>query len=255
MLSRVRRRRWRPWGSILGVRSAAIKGFVLCGRVPPVPFTLHFEPVAPLRIFRLMKRALAIWTCSLFAAVPLLAQTAPEVEEKLERHTRDIEALIAANAELQRRVTALSAEVDRLREQQARAANNTAIEGVRDDLRKLAEKVQEVDRKRVNDMKEVTTQFDKLEQAIKTAAKSAAPSRPTPAPAPEPTPRVQGPGLEYVVKPGDTLSVILTQANARFRADGLRNSVTQQQVVEANPGLDPNRIRTGQKIFIPQPEK
>jgi LysM repeat protein len=38
--------------------------------------------------------------------------------------------------------------------------------------------------------------------------------------------------------------------NAEFKKLG-KKQVTQKQVLAANPGLNPNNIRVGQKIFIP----
>jgi LysM repeat protein len=53
-------------------------------------------------------------------------------------------------------------------------------------------------------------------------------------------------GYEYKVAQGDTLSNI---AKA-YRAQGIK--VTADQILTANPGLDP-KIKVGQKIFIPAP--
>ena len=54
-------------------------------------------------------------------------------------------------------------------------------------------------------------------------------------------------GYEYEVKAGDTLSLIV-QA---YRKQGVK--VTSALVIKANPGLNPNRLFTGKKIFIPDP--
>ncbi len=48
-------------------------------------------------------------------------------------------------------------------------------------------------------------------------------------------------GIEYTVKPGDTLGKIIT-----------RNGSKQNWILYANPGLDPDKIFVGQKIFVPQ---
>ena len=48
-------------------------------------------------------------------------------------------------------------------------------------------------------------------------------------------------GYEHVVRSGETLSVIARQYG-----------VTVQAIVEANELADPNTLRTGQKLFIPQ---
>ena len=45
---------------------------------------------------------------------------------------------------------------------------------------------------------------------------------------------------EYIVKPGDTLFLISKRTNYR-----------QSAIVAANPGLNPNRLRVGQKLNLP----
>ncbi len=65
-------------------------------------------------------------------------------------------------------------------------------------------------------------------------AQSAPVARPAPPPAPI------GPHYEYVVEPGQTLSLI---------AKGFDTTVAK--ILAANPGLKPNRLRVGQKLIIP----
>ena len=48
-----------------------------------------------------------------------------------------------------------------------------------------------------------------------------------------------------MVKPGETLSAILQAC----RDQNIK--VTQKQIIDANPGLKPDLLRPGQKIFIP----
>lgn len=48
-------------------------------------------------------------------------------------------------------------------------------------------------------------------------------------------------GIEYTVKSGDTLGKIIS-----------RNGSKQDWVLYANPGLDPDKIHVGQKLFVPQ---
>jgi phage tail protein X len=54
-------------------------------------------------------------------------------------------------------------------------------------------------------------------------------------------------GFEYVIKSGDTLDAIV-QA---YREKNVKVSVSQ--ILNANPGLKAERLRVGQKIFIPAP--
>lgn len=57
------------------------------------------------------------------------------------------------------------------------------------------------------------------------------------------TPPPECDGLYYVVRPGDTLYSI-----------AMRYSVTVAQLIEANPGIDPNNLMVGQLICIPKGE-
>ena len=52
----------------------------------------------------------------------------------------------------------------------------------------------------------------------------------------------------YVVQSGDTLSVIVQAYNEK----GIK--VTTKQILKANPGLVPEKMKVGQKIFIPAPK-
>lgn len=68
-----------------------------------------------------------------------------------------------------------------------------------------------------------------------------APAHPSRAAAPERTPPAEiGPHYEYVVEPGQTLSLI---------AKGFDTTIAK--IVAANPGLKPDRLRVGQKLIIP----
>lgn len=54
-------------------------------------------------------------------------------------------------------------------------------------------------------------------------------------------------GYEYVIQSGDTLSSV-AQA---YREKNIK--VTVDQILKANPGLNANKLKVGQKIFIPTP--
>ena len=54
-------------------------------------------------------------------------------------------------------------------------------------------------------------------------------------------------GYEYSIQRNDNLSII---AKA-YRDQGIK--VTTDQILKANPGLDPKNLKVGQKIFIPAP--
>jgi LysM repeat protein len=52
-------------------------------------------------------------------------------------------------------------------------------------------------------------------------------------------------GVEHVIKQGETLSGIL----AACREQHIK--VTRKQILEANPGLNPDLLIPGKKLFIP----
>jgi nucleoid-associated protein YgaU len=64
----------------------------------------------------------------------------------------------------------------------------------------------------------------------------------TPAPAPTPTPSVAASG-EYVVREGDSLWIIASRT--------LGNGARWAEIAKANPGLDADRLRVGQKLRLP----
>ncbi|MCS7090795.1 MAG: LysM peptidoglycan-binding domain-containing protein [Verrucomicrobiota bacterium] len=207
-------------------------------------------------IVRLMSQWRYFGITMLLGAVVAGAGQDAALEERLNRMEGHIRDLLTAQADLQKRINTLVRELDELREQ-IRAGNGDRA--TQADLRRLSEAVQEVDRKRRED-------FEKIRQEIQHLAKvlvqPAPPSR-TSTRGLEERPSVirsasgtktstvaqsAEVGYEYVVKPGDTLHAIL-QA---YREQGIQVSLTQ--VLQANPGLNPNRLQVGQKIFIPAPQ-
>ena len=204
-----------------------------------------------------MKRCSLIIFLLFLLNIPVLAQTGgltAEQEEKIKRLSSDVETLLADNASLRKKISDLSDEVARLRQDQNKPGADAALSAVRDDMRKLAEKIQEVDKKRIDDSKTVSEELSRIEKGLRGVASTV--SRPTPKPTkPENEPAApSGPVGEYEVKAGDSLLKIMTMANARFKDEG-RKSITLKQIQDANPGLNPDKLRAGQKIYIPIPEK
>jgi len=59
------------------------------------------------------------------------------------------------------------------------------------------------------------------------------------------TPAVSANGYDYEVKSGDTVGGIAR----KYQKQGVK--VTVSQILKANPGLNPNALYVGKKIFIP----
>ena len=118
-----------------------------------------------------------------------------------------------------------------------------------DDLKKLAAQVQEIDKKRQADNEQILKTIEKLGKVSggSTAHKSApAVSNTTSTDNPAPSTGPQK-GYDYTIVAGDTVAAI---AKA-YRAQGVK--VTTTQILAANPGLNPNSLIVGKKIFIPDP--
>ncbi len=167
-------------------------------------------------------------------------------EERLNQLGGKIEDLIASHEAQRKRVAELAREIDSLRDQQSKPTGNFASQ---EDLKRLADAVKEVDRKRMDDNEKIHTDLMKLSKSL---------SVPLPKPIRKPVtaPSDQPPTdksarkedfAEYVVQSGDTLSVII-QA---YREKNVK--VTVEQIIKANPGLVPEKMKIGQKILIPLP--
>jgi len=184
-----------------------------------------------------MKRFLAAAAAlSLLASVPLFAQDAA-TEERINKLNGQIEELMTAHRTLQKQLSELAQRVDDLREQSGKP---NASYLTHEDLKPLADAIREVDRKRIQDAENIQKTLLNIRQLVaQTPTK-----KPEKAVVKDERPQK---GFEYQVQPGDTLSTIL-QA---YREKNVK--VTLDQVLKANPGLKPERMKVGETIFIPAP--
>ena len=177
-------------------------------------------------------------------------------EERYKKLNSAVESLIEENASLRKKLQQLSDRLGSMRDEQAKAASNSSVQ---DDLKRLAEKIQEVDRKRESDMKQVATELDKIAKLAAGEGPSKGPGRISRQPkggdneAPATQKPIPTKGYTYKVQQGDYLSTIVSAYNAEFKKNGMK-PITQQQVINANPGLNPNKMGPGREIFIPMPE-
>ena len=197
--------------------------------------------------FRFMKPiSFLIVTLALWAPSDLRAQDAA-TEERLNKLSGQIEDLMAARTADQKRISELSRELESVREQPAKPTANYATQ---EELKRLAEAVKEIDRKRLEDYDKIRAEILKLGKTLSAPLappKKNAPATPSDSPVSD-KPVAPEKGFEYVIQPGDTLSVIV-QA---YREKNVK--VTVDQILKANPGLKPDKLRPGQKIFIPAPQ-
>jgi len=214
-----------------------------------------------------MKRAFILFVLPVFLLhLPVMAQDAPsspasnaaaiaakqDAEERYKRLAADLQAVQSDNETLHAKITSMEQEIQALHDAQTRPADNS---GIQDELKRLAEKIQEVDKKRLEDKDAISEQIRKsiagLEKLMDSAPASAHQSGPKPAVVPEPVPAEKG--YSYTIKDGDTLGEIVKAYNADFKSKGLK-TITLRQAKEANPNVDWTRLRVGQKIVIPKPD-
>lgn len=191
-----------------------------------------------------MKRILSVF---FILAVSLALGRAQDdaTQQQLNKLSGQIQDLTDAQALQAKRLDALEKEISDLRDK------SSGTPGVStDDLQKLADQVQEIDKKRQADKELILKEIEKLGKV--SGSGSGRKSSPTVSttPADGPTPAATGPqkGYDYTIQRGDTLLAIVKA----YRDQGIK--VTTDQVLRANPGLDPKSLIVGKKIFIPAPQ-
>jgi predicted RNase H-like nuclease (RuvC/YqgF family) len=213
-----------------------------------------------------MKRAFILLAISLSlagrnAAAPDTGPAAPTTaagiaaqeaaEERYKRMAADIQALQTDNESLKAKIASLEQKIDDLRQLQTAAASNP---GAQEDLKRLAEKIVLVDKKREEDKQAISEEIRRSISGLeRTLAGAGASARvPSPKAPPETEPVASGNDVSYTIKDGDTLSVIVHAYNADFKSKGWK-TITLKQAMDANPKVDWSRLRVGQKIIIPRP--
>lgn len=181
------------------------------------------------------------------AGAPQLRAQDAATTERLEKLSGTVKDLLDSREAFQQSLQSLQKD---LRDLQDKVNSGNSTLATQQDLKQLASKIEDVDRKRAADYDRLVSQIEALGKLV-TAPPAAVPkarSRPAPTEEPEPAANVSDKGYYYVVKKGDYLSLI-AQA---YRAKNVK--VTVKQILDANPGLDEKRLIVGQKIFIPAPK-
>jgi LysM repeat protein len=174
------------------------------------------------------------------------------VDEKFKRIAADIESLRAAHQILLDKLSALDGELHQIRAEQARLSANAIG---RDDLKPLAQKIEEVDKRRQEDKEAISGDIKKLAAHLEKLL-TAAVAEPSPKSSIKPPPAGDGAATEstntYTVKAGDNFDSIKNACNTDFRSQG-KKTITLKQIMAANPGVDPTQLKIGQRILIPLP--
>ncbi len=174
------------------------------------------------------------------------------VQQRFDELEGRIQTLEEGQIQLGKRLDALEKQVSDISDKGNQpVVNNSASQ---EDLKKLAEQVQEIDQKRQADRELILKQLEKLgkmgvDSGSRRTESSSDSNDGSGRSGAGLSSTAVGPqsGHPYTVAPGDTLAAI---AKA-YRAQGVR--VTVKEILAANPGLDANRLYVGKKIFIPDP--
>lgn len=166
-------------------------------------------------------------------------------EERFNKLAGQIEDLRSGQDALRRQVETLGREVESLREQMNKPTGNYAGQ---EDLKRVAEAVKDVDRKRMEDADKIHNELVKLQKSLTLPPSTKSKASPVNSDnAGSEKPATPEKGYEYIVKRGDTISSIV-QA---YRDNNIK--ITTEQILKANPGLKPENLRVGKKLFIPAP--
>ena len=180
---------------------------------------------------------------------PANAQTRYYAEQFRRLHG-EIDELKDAHSQQTTETTKLRAQIKILSENSAELNRKLAGKfATAEDLEALRVALKELDANRIQDRDELTAAIGKLGKLIEKVAKQKS------AESVEPTHRAVAQDFKYnehKVKADQFLSTIIVAFNRAYKEEGL-GTVTQSQVLKANPGLDPNKLRVGQTIKIPLP--
>ncbi len=182
------------------------------------------------------------------SAVPALRAQDAASDERYNKLAGQIEDLRSSQDVFNRKLETLAKDIDALRGQmEKQPAGNFASD---EDLKRLAEAIKEVDRKRMDDYERIRTDLKGLGKTLASSGPSGHKTSPTVVEdtSAKAKPTTPDKGFEYEVKKDDTLSLIVKA----YRENNIK--ITMDQVLKANPGLKPEKMRVGQKIFIPAPQ-
>lgn len=179
---------------------------------------------------------------SLPLAAPAAAPVAEDpTQQQIDKLSGEMQDLRDALGVQDKRLDALEKKINDLNDKLQTGGSGVASA---DDLKKLADQVQEIDKKRQADNEAILKELEKLDKALGVASSG---HKASPAATTDNSTGTGGKqnGFDYEIKNGDTLAAI-----AKAYTDS-GHKVTVSQILAANPGLNPRNMTVGKKIFIP----
>lgn len=181
-------------------------------------------------------------------AAPIGAQ-ARFYAEQFRRLRGEIDELKGAHALQQQQTDKLKTQVKTLTDENQKLNRRLAGKfATAEEMEAMRAALKELDANRLQDRAIVQKALADLGKLIQKVAQQKAATV-------EPAPRVVARDFKFnthKVETGEFLSNIIVAYNRAYKEEGL-GTVTQSQVLKANPGLNPNRLLVGQKIKIPLP--
>jgi LysM repeat protein len=189
-------------------------------------------------------RKISLWLFIFVFTTSLARAQDAATQDQIDQINGKVQDLLDAQAAQGKRIDALEKEISDMSDK----SNQPGDAANPDDLKKLAEQVQEIDKKRQDDNERILKELERLDKSmgVSPPSRKTAPSALTPSTGDATTSGPQK-GYDYTIQDKDTLSAI---AKA-YRAQGIK--VTTGQILAANSGLNPNSLVVGKKIFIPDP--
>jgi len=193
-----------------------------------------------------------------------------EWEDRLRRLERDLEAVKEANESLRRKLTELQRSTDTISEAATKSTSTTKnilqTTASKEELHQLRDALKESEHRREADKKLFLEKFDELRRLV-ASAPPAPVFNPVPKAKERPEPSIAGPsprpsagavsdkGVYHTVEKNQTALEILKAYNDDLKAKGRAGKIALAQLQAASSGANLDRLRTGQKLFIPIPEK
>lgn len=193
-------------------------------------------------------------------------------EERLRRVERDLESVKEANDSLRKKLGELQRNASLVEESAAKAATRSSnilqTTASKEELNQLRDALKESEHRREADKKLFLEKFDELRKLM--ASAPAVPAFSAPASTRHAKERsdpaggsrtksapsgVPDTGVYHLIEKNQTALEILKAYNDDQKARGRPGKITLRQLEAANPGTDMNKLRAGQKLFIPIPEK
>lgn len=195
--------------------------------------------------FCLFLAFLTLGCAPLARAQDAVEQRFQELEKRILAIQENHESLRSQIQQLASKLNELDSKIDEVQRKAEKADNVATPEDLKAMAVKMADKINDVDKRREQDREALIKSIEELGK--KATARPPKNDTRKPAGSDAPTAPISDKGFEHTFEKGQTLSAVVSA----YRAKGYK--VTQEQILKANPDLNPNSIPVGKKIFIPVP--